>query len=594
MRWTITQVADAVDARAGAGLDPVAWLAGVSIDSRTVLAGELFIAIHGPSHDGHDHVESALGHGAIGAMVAESAVGRYSEAVRAKCLVVADTFVGLKQFARAVRETWGGKIAGVTGSVGKTTTKEILATLLGARFRVLKSEGNFNNEYGLPLTLFKLDETHQAAVLEMGMSRRGELARLAEIARPDVGVVTRVSPAHLEFFSSVDEIALAKRELIEGLNGRESTAVLNADDPRVAAFGASAPGRVLTYGIENPAFFAAEAIEDRGALGSAFDYVSPEGRVRLELALPGRHVIANALASLAAASVWGIGAAEAQSVLSTMHAPSMRGELLRFSNGAALINDSYNSSPAALHAMTALLAATPGFERRILAAGEMRELGVTSGELHREAGAAAAKTGKVDWIIGVAGDGEQIIEGAVAAGFSRAHTKFFASSEEAGAFVQKFFQPGDLLLVKGSRGVKMERIVEALIATHAASEAIREEVRHYDALLPPLPRFSALFQPAQRLPLHHRSNGLREPDRDVSCAGIRPVAHSQAPRAANWPVHSRRRPSGAQEKSRHSHDGRSPHRSFHRRSCFALGRSLQSLRVNSSICAVWLRRHRFH
>src|SRR6266700_2495199 len=265
---------------------------------------------------------------------------------------VADTFEALKQLARAVREDWKGKIVGVTGSVGKTTTKEILAALLGAKLRVLKSEGNLNNEYGLPLTLFRLEETHQAAVLEMGMSRRGELARLAEIARPDVGVVTRVSPAHLEFFASVDEIALAKRELIEGLNGKDSTAVLNADDARVAAFGTFAPGRVLTYGIEQPAFFTAENIEDRGALGTAFDYVSPEGRVRLELALPGRHVIANALASLAAASVWGIGIAEAGAVLPNLRPPSMRGELLQFSNGAALINDSYNSSPAALQAMT--------------------------------------------------------------------------------------------------------------------------------------------------------------------------------------------------------------------------------------------------
>ena len=246
--------------------------------------------------------------------------------------------------------------------MGKTTTKEILAALLGAKLRVLKSEGNFNNEYGLPLTLFRLEDTHQAAVLEMGMSRRGELARLAAIARPDVGVVTRVAPAHLEFFSSVDEIALAKRELIEGLNGHESTAVLNADDPRVAAFGAFAPGRVLTYGIDAPAFFSAAAIEDRGALGSAFDYVSPEGRVRLELPVPGRHAIYNALAALAAASVWNIGAAEAQSVFRTLRVPAMRGELLRFSNGSALINDSYNSSPAALHAMVSVLAATPNFQ----------------------------------------------------------------------------------------------------------------------------------------------------------------------------------------------------------------------------------------
>ena len=478
MRWTIAQVAGALDVRPGTGLDPVARVAGVSIDSRSLRSGELFVAIHGPRHDGHDHVAAALEGGALAAVVAQDKLAQFPEAVRNRCIPVADTFVALKHLARKVREAWGGKIAGVTGSVGKTTTKEILAALLGTRLSVLKSEGNFNNEYGLPLTLFKLEEMHQAAVLEMGMSRRGELARLAEIARPDVGVVTRVSPAHLEFFASVDEIALAKRELIEGLNGRESTAVLNADDPRVAAFSSFAPGRVLTYGIEQPTFFSAQAIEDRGALGSAFDYISPEGRVRLELSLPGRHVIANALASLAAASVWGIGAAEAQAVFRTMRAPSMRGELLRFSNGAALINDSYNSSPAALHAMTALLAATPGFRRRILAAGEMRELGATSAELHREAGTAAANSGKVDWIVGVEGDAAQIIEGAIAVGFDRSKTKFFSSSEDAGVFIQQFFQPGDLLLVKGSRGVKMERIVEMLLAAHAATDAPREEVRH--------------------------------------------------------------------------------------------------------------------
>ena len=474
MRWTIAQVADVLAARAGAGLDPVARLAGVSIDSRTVRSGELFVAIHGPRHDGHDHVAGALERGAVAALVAAEKVGGYADAIRAKCIVVDDTFVALKQFARAVREAWGGKIAGVTGSVGKTTTKEILAALLGARFRVLKSEGNFNNEYGLPLTLFRLEETHQAAVLEMGMSRRGELSRLAEIAKPDVGVVTRVSPAHLEFFASIDEIALAKRELIEGLNGKSSTAVLNADDARVAGFGAFAPGRVLTYGIENQAFFMAENIEDRGALGTTFDYVSPEGRVRLELALPGRHVIANAMASLAAASVWGIGIEEARTVLPGLRPPAMRGELLRFSDGAALINDSYNSSPAALQAMTSLLAATPGFKRRILAVGEMRELGATSAELHREAGKFAAKTGAIDWVIGVAGDATKLVEAAVGAGLAREQAKFFASSEEAAVFLERFLQAGDLLLVKGSRGVKMERVVEALLTKHGLQGATAE------------------------------------------------------------------------------------------------------------------------
>lgn len=478
MRWTIAQVAGALHAKPGPRLDSLARVAGVSIDSRTVRSGELFFAIHGPRHDGHDHVVASLDRGALAAVVAEQKLSSLPDSAQSRCIPVSDTFVALKQLARSVREAWGGKIAGVTGSVGKTTTKEILAALLGTRFRVLKSEGNFNNEYGLPLTLFKLEETHQAAVLEMGMSRRGELSRLAEIARPDVGVVTRVAPAHLEFFSSVDEIALAKRELIEGLNGRESTAVLNADDSRVAAFGSFAPGRVLTYGIDHEAFFSAKNIEDRGALGTTFDYVSPEGQVRLELALPGRHVIANALAALAAASVWGIGVAEAQDVFLTMRPPSMRGELLRFSNGAALINDSYNSSPAALHAMIELVAATPGFSRRILALGEMRELGATSSQLHREAGRIAASTGKIDWVIGVEGDAGQIVEGARAAGIAPEHTRFFPSSEAAAEFLKNFFAQGDLLLVKGSRGVKMERIVDELLAAHGAPQDSREEVRH--------------------------------------------------------------------------------------------------------------------
>jgi UDP-N-acetylmuramyl pentapeptide synthase len=189
-------------------------------------------------------------------------------------------------------------------------------------------------------------------------------------------------------------------------------------------------------------------------------------------------VISNALAALAAASVWGIGALEAQDVLRGLRAPAMRGELLRFTNGAALINDSYNSSPAALHAMISVLAATPDYRRRILAAGEMRELGQTSAQLHREAGGFAAKTGKIDWVVGVAGDASEIVEGAVAAGVPRAQTKFFASPEEAATFLLDFVSPGDLFLVKGSRGVKMERIVEALVAKHAAGTPLAEKVPH--------------------------------------------------------------------------------------------------------------------
>ena len=478
MRWTLLQISKPMLAEIGAKLDPMARVAGYSIDSRTVRAGELFFAIHGPRHDGHDHVEGALERGALAAVVSAQRARRFADTLRGFCLVADDTLLALHQLARAMRKSWGKKIAGVTGSVGKTTTKEILAALLGAKLRVLKSEGNFNNAYGLPLTLFRLEDEHDAAVLEMGMSRRYELQGLAAIAKPDVGVVTRVAPAHLEFFASVEEIALAKRELIEGLNGSDSVAVLNADDPLVAAFAAHAPGRVLTYGIDSAADYRAEAIEDRGALGSAFLLVANGKHTRLELALPGRHVISNSLAALAAASEWGIGAAEAQTVLRNLHAPAMRGELLRFSNGAALINDSYNSSPAALHAMIKVLAATPNYRRRILAAGEMRELGATSAQLHREAGEFAATTRKIDWVIGVEGVADQVVEGAVAGGVPRAHTKVFASSGDAAAFLVDFVAPGDLLLVKGSRGVQMERIVEALLAVHAPELAGTEKVRH--------------------------------------------------------------------------------------------------------------------
>jgi UDP-N-acetylmuramoyl-tripeptide--D-alanyl-D-alanine ligase len=369
----------------------------------------------------------------------------------------------LHQLARAVRKEWGKKVCGITGSVGKTTTKEIVAALLGSQLRVLKTSGNFNNEYGLPLTLFRLEGTDDVAVLEMGMSFPGELKRLAAIALPDVVIETRVSPAHLLNFSSVDEIALAKRELIEGLRGSDSVAVLNADDPRVAAMASVAPGRVIFYGVEKPAEFSAEGIEDRGALGSSFTLVHGAKRTRMELPLPGRHVVWNALAAIAAASVWHIGANQAQSVLRGLRTPAMRGELIRFTNGFALINDAYNSSPAALQAMIHVLAATPGYQRRILAAGEMRELGPSSPKLHREAGEQAAKTGKIDFVIGVQGDAAQIVEGAVAAGLSSAQTKFFATPAEAGEFLTDFVKPEDLLLVKGSRSVKMEKVVEAML-----------------------------------------------------------------------------------------------------------------------------------
>jgi UDP-N-acetylmuramoyl-tripeptide--D-alanyl-D-alanine ligase len=471
MRWTVEEVARALGVKPPGGLDPLAGLAGVSINSRTMAPGELFVAIHGPRHDGHDFVVAALDAGALAGVVAADRLSEYAEPYRSKLLAVPDTLAALQRLAQAVRTRWGRRLAAVTGSAGKTTTKEILAALLAARFRVLKSEGNLNNEYGLPLQLLRLEETDEAAVVELGMSHAGELKRLAEIARPDVGVVTRVAPVHLQFFASIDEIALAKRELIEGLAGRESVAVLNADDPRVARFAAVAPGRIVTFGVAGPADFRAENIQDRGLNGTEFDFLGTEGHARLSLPLAGRHNISNALAALAAASVWGVGAAEAKEVFPKLEATGMRGRILNYDAGFTVINDCYNSNPVALAAMVELLTNTTASGRHILAAGEMLELGPASAELHREAGRAAAGGGKLDWIIAVQGEAENFVRGAVEAGHPSARAKFFPSSAEAGAFVEKLMKQGDILLVKGSRGVKMERIVEALDSRFARANA---------------------------------------------------------------------------------------------------------------------------
>jgi UDP-N-acetylmuramoyl-tripeptide--D-alanyl-D-alanine ligase len=493
MRWTVARVAEALGVAAPARLDALAGLAGVSIDSRTLQPGELFIAIYGPSHDGHDHVAAALAAGATAGVVARGRFALYPEEIRGKLFAVDDTLDALHRLASRACAIWraakpGRKIGGVAGSVGKTTTKEILAALVAARFRVLKTQGNLNNEYGLPLTLLKLSDEHDAAVIEMGMSHRGELARLARIAPPDVGVVTRVAVEHLEFFSSIDEIALAERELIENLAWPHATAVLNADDDRVQRFAEVARGPVLWFGTSSGAGaragsgsgdrgdaaraeFRAEKIEERGVSGSAFDFVSPAGRARLDLPLIGRHNVMNAVAALAAASVWGIGAEDAQRVFPQLQPADKRGEVVKFEEGFTVINDSYNSSPTALNALAELLAATPGFSRRILAAGEMRELGESAPKLHRECGRHVAGLRKIDWIIGVQGPAEEFVKAAVASGHPADRAKYFQNSEEAGEFLAGFIRPDDLLLLKGSRGVKMEKILEAIDAGHARSTA---------------------------------------------------------------------------------------------------------------------------
>jgi UDP-N-acetylmuramoyl-tripeptide--D-alanyl-D-alanine ligase len=476
MRWTAVQVAETLGVPIPAGLDPMARMAGVSIDSRAVQPGELFLAIRGPRHDGHSFVAGALSRGAAAGVVARERLQEYPEENRRKLFAVDDTLVALHQLASRACEIWrrakpGRRIGAVAGSIGKTTTKEILAALVAARFRVLKTQGNLNNEYGLPLTLLELNDEHDAAVVEMGMSHRGELARLAQIAPPDVGVITRIAVEHLEFFSSIEEIALAERELIENLAWPGATAVLNADDERVARFGVVARGNMIWFGTKARAQFRAEAIEERGVEGSAFELVSPSGRARLELPLIGRHNVMNALAALAAASVWGIGAAEAQAVFPKLVPADKRGEVVRFQNGLTVINDSYNSSPAALNALAELLAATPGYRRRILATGEMLELGASAPELHRDCGKLAGSLKEIDWIVGVHGDAAELIRAAINAGHAAERAKFFEDSDDAAKFLAEFVAGGDLLLLKGSRGVKMEKVLDAIDARHKRTKS---------------------------------------------------------------------------------------------------------------------------
>jgi UDP-N-acetylmuramoyl-tripeptide--D-alanyl-D-alanine ligase len=471
MQWKVEQAARALGLAAPSGISPVARLAGVSIDSRAVRPNELFIAIRGPRFDGHAFVEQALGAGALAAVVQRAAYGDFLPEIRSRMFPVDDTLAALQQLARAVLHEWraaspGRRVAAITGSAGKTTAKEILAALLGSRVRVLKSEGNLNNEYGLPLTLLRLEDADDVVVAELGMSRRGELARLAALAEPQIGVVTCVAPVHLEYFSSVDEIALAKRELVDGLAGPAPVAVLNADDSRVARFAEGFRGRTITFGINADADFRAENIEDRGMQGSNWDCVSSAGRTRLSQALPGRHSIYNALAALAAASQWDILPVDAASVLRSIRPASMRGELIHFAPGFTVVNDAYNSNPAALSLAVEAITATPGYRRRLIVAGEMRELGSTSVELHRQCGREMARVGNVDWIFAVSGDAAEILEGAIAAGFPQHQTRFFESSLQAAEFLTEFLKAGDLLLVKGSRSVRMEAIVEALLTAY--------------------------------------------------------------------------------------------------------------------------------
>ena len=424
---------------------------GYSIDSRTIRSGELFFAVQGERLDGHDFVGSALERGAAAAVVRKDQMHRYPD--RARLLAVDETLVALQTLATAVRNLWGKPLVGVTGSAGKTTTKESIAHVLGARFRVLKSEGNFNNHFGLPLMLLKIEPEHDVAVIEMGMSHAGEIRTLAKIAQPETGVVTNVAAVHLEFFDSLAGIARAKYELIESLPAN-GTAVLNADDEYVSQFGRDFKGSVIMYGTKPTADLRCENVVTHGAEGSEFDVVTANGRVRTRLPLVGEHNILNALAAVAVGLAHGMSLEQTAGALATLAPPDKRGQVVQVGN-ITVINDCYNSNPKALGAMVDALS-TIKATRRIVVAGEMLELGPAGAELHRAAGQHIAEK-KIDVLLGVRGLAQAMVDGASDAGM---HAEFVATPEGAGEWLAREARDGDVILLKASRGVKLEKALE--------------------------------------------------------------------------------------------------------------------------------------
>jgi UDP-N-acetylmuramoyl-tripeptide--D-alanyl-D-alanine ligase len=442
--------------------------AGLTIDSRAVKPGDLFVAVPGARVDGHQFVREVFDKGACAALVVHQRLPFASElgADFTRLLFVTDTVCALQQMAARVLAAWNKPVVGITGSAGKTTIKDLTAHVLSAKGDVLKSLGNLNTGYGLPLTVARMitggarPDDFALAVLEMGMSSFGEIARLADIAKPAIGVVGNVGAAHLEFFGAQERIARAKAELIDYLFPH-GTAILNADDPLVSKMSERRRDlHIIRFGVENAAEIGAREIATLPALaGTRFVLQTPRGAATVELPLVGRHNVYNALAAAAAGHACDLSVETLAERLATAAPSRMRGEVLSFANGVTVFDDSYNSNPQALLQAVRALAETPGIKRRIVVAGEMLELGAQGAQLHRECGQALAELG-VERLLGVRGLAQELVAGARAAGLSQA--SFCATTAEAAEQLLDEAQAGDLILVKGSRGVRMEHIIERL------------------------------------------------------------------------------------------------------------------------------------
>ena len=362
---------------------------GVSIDTRTLHAGNLFFAIRGPRHDGHSFISNALSNGASGVVVASDYIHSGDFPVDKSLIRVADTHQALKDLARAVRQRWPGTPVGITGSMGKTTVKEFAAEMLQGACSVYRSPGNYNNLYGLPLAVCSLSGDDSIGIFEMGMSAPGEIAQMCRIAAPAIGIITNIAPVHLEFFNSLEEIASAKGELAEALPS-DGTLIYNGDDPLVRSIAERFGGEKISFGTSGDTDIRADDIEIVGPDETRFRLSYGYTSMLAKVPLAGTHFVMNALPAVALGNLFDLSPDQIEDSLSRMKQASMRGQFLKFKNGFTVVDDSYNSNPQALKGMIEVLSRLPSFNRRLLVAGEMLELGRDSESLHYECGIFAA------------------------------------------------------------------------------------------------------------------------------------------------------------------------------------------------------------
>ncbi|MFQ6091150.1 MAG: UDP-N-acetylmuramoyl-tripeptide--D-alanyl-D-alanine ligase [bacterium] len=431
----------------------------VSIDSRTLKKGDLFFALRGERFDGHDFVGQAFDKGAVAGVVSEAWYAQNQE-LSDGCritIVVEDTLQALQELARYYRAQFQTSVVAVTGTNGKTTTKEMIARVLSQEFSVLKTAGNLNNHIGLPLTLLRLRSGHQIAVVELGMRGLGQIARLAQISDPQLGVIINVGPAHLEFFDSVDQIAEAKAELLDYLD-RSSTAILNADDPRLMRQKFRTRGRTITYGLERGADVQGKFLGMSNSGGSIF---AVSDSPQIELPLPGKHMVSNALAAVAVGREFGIEDLKIRQALESFQTEAMRMERFEV-DGIEIINDAYNANPDSMRAAVETLRDLPCAGRRIAVLGDMLELGETGPSAHRELGKWVAQCG-IDYLVAIGELSKSLAAGAVESKMMKHKVYYFASKREAILKLKELLRKGDLLLAKGSRKIGLEEVIEGLV-----------------------------------------------------------------------------------------------------------------------------------